>query len=114
MQKLTFVEMAQAALKVSTRDIDELSSLLIARQHVFVLPQIESLIERQEKGIDVGLRTDGWANFFFVVDKKDRVMVVFADRHDGYWYVDVSRLDGGGRWGVGRRLCVRNLDAVSL
>ncbi|OGG47710.1 hypothetical protein A2761_02330 [Candidatus Kaiserbacteria bacterium RIFCSPHIGHO2_01_FULL_51_33] len=113
-QELTFIEMAQAVLKVSTRDVGELVSFLVERNHVFALPQIESLIERQEKGTNVGLRTDSWANFFFVIDKNDLVSVVFAGRRDGGWDVDVYRLDYGYRWDADYRLFVRNSDAATL
>lgn len=95
-------------------DIAYLSKALKERGHTTTLPVIESLIERQEAGEDVGLRTDGWWNFFFVEDSDGSVSVVDADRRGRRWIVLVDRLGSDDVWGVGRRFFFRNSDTVSL
>jgi hypothetical protein len=75
---------------------------------ITTLPTIESLIERQEGGQNVGLRTDGWANLFFVEDKDGSVSVVYALRRGGRWCVDVDRLGSGDVWDADDRFFFRN------
>lgn len=72
------------------------------------LVDIENLIERQDGGEDVGLRTDGWANFFFVKNKDGNVSVVFVRRPDCQWHVHVRRLDSDFRWYAEYHVFVRN------
>jgi hypothetical protein len=89
-------------------NIKNLSQHFIQRRHTTTLPTIESLIERQEREEDVGLRMDGSANFFFVEDKDGGVSVVYVRRHGRRWNVYVSRLGSDVRWDVGHRVFIRN------
>lgn len=89
-------------------DIETLSRLLKERGCTTTLPTIESFIERQESGEDVGLRTDGWWNFFFVENEDGSVSVVYASRFDRRWGVDVDRLDNDGVWDADHRFFFRN------
>lgn len=91
-----------------TGDIQTLSQILKERGHITTLPVIESLIERQEAGEDVGLRTNGWANFFFVENKDGSVSVVNASRADRRWHVRVDRLGIGPVWLAVYRFFFRN------
>lgn len=106
-KQLTFKEMAEAVLEASG-DVTMLSKLLIEHKHTTNLQTIEGLIERQEFGENVGLNTNGYANFFFVEDKDGSVSVVFVFRSGSQWFVYVFRLDYGHRWYVDYRLFVRN------
>jgi len=115
-QGTTFREMAAAALKVGPgTSLDLLAKALKEQGHTFTLPAIEQLIERQESGEDVGLRTDGYANFFFVEDSDGSVSVLCVYRVGRRWYGDVRRLDDVDfRWGAEDRLVLRNSDASAL
>ncbi|OHB01674.1 MAG: hypothetical protein A3A96_03375 [Candidatus Zambryskibacteria bacterium RIFCSPLOWO2_01_FULL_39_39] len=101
-------------------DIVVLARLLKELGYITTLPTIESLIERQEAGEDVGLWTNGYANFFFVEEKAENegeepsVSVVGARRHDGQWLVHVDRLDVASEWNTEDRFFFRNSDTVSL
>jgi hypothetical protein len=109
----TFMEVVSEFLGVQG-DVATLAAVLKEKGVVTTLPVIEALIERQENGEDVGLRTEGYANFFFVENKDGEVSVVLVHRDDGRWGVDVGRLGSGGRWSAGRRFFFRNVDAVTL
>jgi len=104
----TFKQMAENALGVSG-DIKTLSKLLKGRGHTTTLPAIEALIERQENGEDIGIWTDGWANFFFT-DNEDgeSVSVVYLSRRGGQWGVSRFPLGNDGRWNTGGRFFLRN------
>lgn len=111
----TFREMAVAVLKVaSDAPLDVLAKLLKERGHTLTLPAVEQLVERQEGGEDVGLRTDGYANFAFVEDVNGGVSVLRVDRHDDGWVGVVRRLGYGDRWFAENRLLLRNSDASAL
>lgn len=101
-------EVGLAILGLDEGNTDDVVRGLIAGNHTVVPSQIEVLIERSEQGEDVGLRTDGWGNFFFVEDKGGGVSVVVVFRGSGRWVVGVRRLDDSYRWGVGRRFFSRN------
>jgi hypothetical protein len=114
-QGTTFQEMAAAALKVGPGTaLDLLAKALKEQRRTFTLPIIEAMVKSQESGEDVGLRTDGYANFFFVEDSSGSVSVLFVNRDDGGWRGYVSRLDSGSRWDSGYRLVLRNSDASVL
>lgn len=106
-KEMKFKEMAENIVD-EKGDVKKLSQIIIERKLTTTLPTIESLIERQEGGEDVGLRTDGYANFFFVEDKDGYVSVVLVGRNDGQWYVHVGRLALDNRWHVEHRVFVRN------
>lgn len=118
-QPATFKQAVESFLG-QTGDIKTLARLLKERGAVTTLTAIESLVERQESGENVDLRTDGRANFFFIENKnKDDaeegcVSVVYAYRIDGQWRVRVIRLGYGGVWSPGYRFFFRNSDTVSL
>ena len=93
-----------------------LGSLLIERGHTMTLVQVENMVGRTENGEATGMRTDGYANFFFVETSNEDDPVSVADvlRDGSRWGANVDRLGRGGRWRVGFRLLVRNLDASRL
>jgi hypothetical protein len=80
------------------------------------LPVIESLVERQEAGEDVGLLTDGWVNFFFVFvgekkekeDEKPAVLVVYIRRLGSRWRMRLNWLGYGRVLDEGSRFFFRN------
>ena len=123
-EPLTFAGMCRAALKIpNNAPLEEVERLLKERNHVLTLQQLDNMIERQEKfvnsrnnpqpGEDVGLNTDGLANFFPVLDKNGKVGVVRVPR-DGKWHRFVRRLGNDYVWTRGRRLVLNNSDASNL
>ncbi len=103
----TFKQAVESFLGV-TGEIPVLAQTLRDRHCITTLPTIESLIERQEAGENVGLRIDGYANFFFVEEKAEEgkepsVSVVNALRSDDRWNVNVFSLDLGDEWNAGHR-----------
>ena len=111
----TFREMAAAALEVGPgTSLDLLAKALKEQGLTFTLPAIEQLVDRQEDGEDVGLRTDGYANFFFVENSDGSVSVLYVRRCGGGWCGYVNRLDDGSRWSAGSRLLLRNSDPLTL
>ena len=114
-QGTTFREMAAAALKLgSGTSLDLLAKALKENNLTFTLSAIEQLVERQEGGEDVGLRTDGYANLAFVEDSDGSVSVLSVRRDRGRWYGYVYRLDYDSWWDAGFRLLLRNSDASTL
>ena len=103
----TFQQVAESVLGVSG-DIQTLSKLLIQHGHTTSLLAIEALIKRQESGEDVGLLTNGWANFFLVENKDGSVSVVCVHRLAGGWSVLQSSFGCGYGWAAGRRFFFRN------
>ncbi len=109
----TFKQAVESFLGV-TGEISVLAKTLRERGCVTTLPVIESLVERQEAAEDVDL--DGWANFFFVEEKKEEnqqepepgVSVVFVRRAGRQWGVNVRRLDDVSVWKDGFRFFFRN------
>jgi len=112
-QPATFKEVVESYLGV-TGEISVLAKVLKERGCITTLPVIESLIERQEAAEDVDLRTDSWANFFFVEDRDEGVSVVHVDRNDRQWYVNVNRLGYAYQWSAENRFFFRNPDTGSL
>jgi hypothetical protein len=102
-----FKEVVESHLGI-TGDIATLAGALKERKVTTTLPAIEALIERQESGEDVNLRTDGYANFFFVEDKDGGVSVVYVSRVDGQWCVVVYGLGRGYQWNTELRFFFRN------
>jgi hypothetical protein len=99
-----------------TGEISLLAKTLRERGHVTTLPVIESLVERQEAGEDVGLLTDGWVNFFFVFvgekkekeDEKPAVLVVYIRRLGSRWRMRLNWLGYGRVLDEGSRFFFRN------
>ncbi|MEK7109097.1 MAG: hypothetical protein AAB919_01525 [Patescibacteria group bacterium] len=112
----TFREMAVAALKVGPgTSLDLLAKKAIKEQgFIFTLSAIESMVDRQEGGEDVGLLTNGYANFFFVEDSDGSVSVLRVHRDGGRWRAYVYRLGDGDRWPAEDRLLLRNSDTPTL
>jgi len=114
-QGTTFREMAATALKIGSGSaLDLLAKALKEQKLTFTLSAIEQLVERQESGEDTGLRTDGYANFFFVEDSNGSVSVLNVNRNNGRWDANVSRLVKGDRWDAEDRLLLRNSDTQTL
>ena len=107
----TFQQVAESVLGVSG-DIQTLSKLPKERSHTTSLPAIEALIERQESGEDVGLRTDGWANFFFVENKDGSVSVVRVYRDDRWWCVFQRSPGNDTGWSAADRFFFRNFSGT--
>lgn len=100
----TFLEMAQEYL--GTQDPHKI------KQYCLTLPMVEKLIEEHSDE----LRTDGYANFFFVEtgNDKDPVSVAIVSRVTSGWYAGARRLGRGRRWFADFRLLVANLDTSTL
>lgn len=107
LKKSTFKAMAEEIVG-EKGNIKKISQILISRKHTTSLPAIESLIERQDGGENVGLQTDGRSNFFFVENVDGGVSVIYMFRADVQWFVHVFRLGNGRRWYAGDRVFVRN------
>jgi hypothetical protein len=101
-QPATFKQAVENFLGVSG-DIDFLAKTLKERGHITTLSVIESQVERQEAGEDVGLLTNGYVNFFFVEDKDGSVSVVRVFRDVRQWGVYVGGLGVDFRWNAGDR-----------
>ncbi len=115
MKDWTFAEAAVSILNVSSGTLsDTLGALLKERHHTMTLAQAEALVEASERGEVTGLRTDGYANFFFVENEDGSVSVAFVDRDGRQWRARVRGLARGGRWYAGHRLMVCNLDPSKL
>lgn len=111
----TFREMAVAAVQAAPGTSDEeIIGRLKERGLTLTLPAIESMVERQESGEDVGLRTDGYANFAFLEDADGSVSVLHFVRDDRLWYAYVRRLGHDDRWYAVNRLLLRNSDTRYL
>lgn len=104
---LTFQEMAEAHLGINGSP-DKLKKALIAQGKCWGPKQIDELIRNCEKGDNpLKLRTDGYANLFFI-EVNGIVFAVFAYRHLGGWHVDVGAFANARRWNVGLRVSFRN------
>ncbi len=103
-----FVGMVQSLLNTVETGLASLSRLVIEKKRIFTLTQIEALVELQEAGEDVGLLTNGWANFFLVLNKEGSVSVVNVYRADGQWCVCVYPLGRGLVWLAENRFFYRN------
>ena len=91
-----------------TADLVELSTELKRHGYTTTLTRIEALIEEQESCTDVGLRTDGYTNFFLVLDTEGNVCVVGVFRSGRQWGVGVYRLGYDYEWDAGNQLFLRN------
>lgn len=107
-EKSKFVGMVQSLLGITDIDTLVLSRAAIAHKHIYTLTQIEELTKLQDAGTDVGLLTNGWANFFLVLNKEESVSVVGVIRIGRMWFVCVDSLGDGFVWSAGRRFFSRN------
>lgn len=111
----TFLEMARATVQAAPGTFtEEIVARLKGRGLTLTLPEVEALVERQEGGDDVGLRTDGYANLAFVEDANSSVSALYFYQNDRRWYTHVNRLGRDGRWSAGDRLLLRNSDTLVL
>jgi hypothetical protein len=114
------IKAARAILGVTTNDVKKLGNLLIKGGYTLTLKQVQDLVERTEAGEATGLKTDGYANFFFVEtgNEDEPVLVGIVDhRHVRdviCWDANIDHLDGGRYWSVERRLLLGNMDALRL
>ena len=112
----SFREKMAAALNVA-RDTDtaELSRQLKERGYTLTLTAVEQMVERQERGEDVGLLVKNYyRHFAFVEDTNGLVCVLYVYRTKAGWYVYVFRLDDVNSWDAEYRLLLRNSDAQIL
>ena len=112
----TFVEAAAAILGIGAgTDTVPLGKLLIEHCHTITLAQAEEMVEKTERGEEIGMRADGYGNFFFVeTGSKDPVSVGDVRRDGRGWEARVARLGRDARWYADSRLLVRNLDSSKL
>ena len=119
---MSFATMARAVVKVGEDvSLERVGKLLKKRKHTVTLPQLDILIEKQEKffrkqegGEEVGLRTDGWGNFIFVENEDGTVSVVRVRRDGGRWLRFVNSLAFDYVWLAGYRLVLSNSVASIL
>ena len=112
---MVFAEVTAAVLGVpTTTPVAELGKLLKERALTLTLSQIDKLVEMQEGGTDVGIRTDGHANFAFMENADGSVSVALVNRGDRGWRGDADPLSDDYRWLADRRLLLRNSDTVTL
>jgi|GEM_PF-1202822 len=112
----TFVQAASFVLGVSAdTSVEMFAALLKEHGHTMTLAQAEDMVERTERGEKTDMRTDGWANFFFVENGDGSVSVGGVDRDDRVWDACVYSLDDGYVWSAGSHLFVCNLkDTLKL
>lgn len=96
--KMTFLEMAQKYL--GSTDIE------VIKKHTLTLPMVEEMIKNHEDE----LRTNGWANFFFLESADGGVSVGGVYRDERGWDARVSRLGFGFRCHADARILVCNSD----
>ncbi|MDO8470618.1 MAG: hypothetical protein Q7S63_01420 [bacterium] len=72
------------------------------------LTQIFALIERQAKGEEGVLLTNGWANIFYIRDVNGELRAVRVGWGGGDWGVDAGSVEDPDGWGGGRRVFSRN------
>lgn len=114
-EAVTSREMAAKAVGLGAgTSLDLLAKALREGGHTFTLPAIEQMVDKQEAGENVDLRTDGYANFAFVEDANGSVSVVVFVRSGGRLFVNLNRLDCDRRWDAGNRLLLRNSVASTL
>lgn len=94
--------------KITVRGSELLETLteaeLLASVRTLQSPlQIEDLILRTEAGEDTGLRTDGYANLFFL-ELVNSVFTVYAYRLADGWSVHVYPFHPGCQWNAGPRV----------
>lgn len=84
----------------------------VIKQHTLTLPMVEEMIDTRESE----LKTDGYANFFFVEKADGGVSVACVFRGDGArpWGAGVRGLSYDRRWYADHRLLVCSLDSVAL
>lgn len=110
-QETTFKQTVEDFLGI-TGEVKNLAQALKSRRAVTTLAVIESLIERQEYGENVGLRTDDRTNFFFVEENEKKedsgISIVGVGRYCGKWRINISRFSYRGVWHDGNRFFFRS------
>lgn len=94
-----------------TDDVVELGNWLIENGYTMTPQQAENMVEKTEANEKTEMRTDGYANFFFVEtgDPNNPVSVGYVHRDGRAWNARVRSLGYGYRWNADRRLLIRNL-----
>ncbi|MBI2030466.1 hypothetical protein HYT05_02485 [Candidatus Kaiserbacteria bacterium] len=115
----TFAEAAATVLGVPVNTPSKmLGTLLIERCHTVTLPQVELMASAAERGVQNGLRTNGYGNFFFVEtinpEKPVAVGHVYRYRAGSAWHTSINGLGRGSAWRFDCRLLVRNVDISKL
>lgn len=112
----TFQKAASVILGIpASTPSTEMGLWLIERRHTLGLPQIEELVERVERGEEVGMNT-GWGSFFFTPtrDEEDPVAVVYVQNSMRRWMGILHEFSSGNRWNSGPGLLVGNFDVTQL
>jgi hypothetical protein len=104
----TFRQWFCEALNVKDSNLDE-----TLKKHCFTEKQIDLVIETQNKK-DIGLCTDGWTNFFPVLNSDGSVSVLDVFRYGGGWDRGVDDLGDGRVWNADDRVVLSNSDASTL
>ena len=105
----TFMEMVSSLLGKEVSEVEEASRLLIAGGHCFTDAEVDAFIKLQEAGDDIGLNTNGYANFLPVINQDGKtVSMAYVDRGGRGWDADRYPLDNGYRWIAGYRFASRN------
>lgn len=112
---MVFAEMAAVVLGVpATTPVPELGKMLKERGLTLSLSQIDKLVEIQEGGTDVGIRSDGYASFAFMGNADGSVSVAYVRRDDRGWRGHAYPLSYVHRWIADGRLLLRNSDTQTL
>lgn len=98
-QDADFVEWARMILASPIPDHSLEAQIKRSGYAIASLPQIEEIVAVTERGIDTGVRTDGWGNFFFLENEEGGISVgqirclacgweptIFRFRRRGRWY----------------------------
>lgn len=113
---MTFADIAAAVCDVTVKtSFAESLKLLKERGLTLSFSQLEKLVELQERGVETGIRTDGWASLAFVecADGSISPVSVFYDCRG--WNGLVAELSINARWSlVASRLLLRNSNAATL
>jgi len=111
----SFREMSRAAVQAVSESSDkEIILRLKERRLTLTLQEVDSLVERQECGEDVGIHDDGFLNFAFVEDAKGSVSVLSFYRRNRQWEINDIPLALSDRWHAGYRLLLRNTEIPVL
>lgn len=110
----TFATMFRELLKLDVATpLKTIEDRLKAGGHVVALQHVESLVEKQERGEDVGLRADARGNFAPFLDKDGRVCVLSVGLI-GCWNRDIKDLDDASPQLPQARLIIGNAEALNL
>jgi len=110
-KSLTLKEAAVAILGVSEdTPLQTLSLLLKEHGHTMTLTQVESMVERMNRGETSGMPTNGCASFFFVEKEDGSIAIAYVHQIDCAWCAHIREFSDPYRREVGRFLLVPNVD----